>query len=246
MNILFVLDNFSLGGLQRHILALVNNLIQKKYICRIAVLGDGAATSSLDSFHIPIEFLSSNESQIDTLSALLQKNPPDILFNTGSTLLRELLKDIKLDKTAIIEFLWGDCAPQMFCWSKANQIIACNSRTKKFFGRLFPEIEDILSIIDNPITITQFPKKKIANAWREKNQISKDTFLIGALGRFTPVKRYLRLIYEIIPFLKDVANSKLVIVGSNGNDDTADWLSTYDACEQLINELGLENKIVEQ
>lgn len=110
--------------------------------------------------------------------------------------------------------------------------LACSQEASDFcFGK---NIESI--IIDNKLDGNKFVfNLSVRNKMREEYKISKDTYVLGHVGRFTPQKNQKFLIKIFYEFQKKNANSILFMIGSG---------SLQPEVINLANRYGIAKKII--
>ncbi len=241
MRILCVLDNFSLGGLQRHMIAAGKELVHRGHHFEFLLIGPGRMAPETEESQLPV-LAWKQETLSETVGPHLKKF--DLIFNTSARAFTKIL-DCCPEKIhpAVVQFCWDDVGPNILGWSRVSKIIVCNSQTRNQFINAFPKFQDRVLVLDNPVTIKTAPTSKTCAAWRRSHSIPQDAFLIGTLGRYTLAKRFTRLIKEVAPFLRSLPEAHLIIAGPTGKDDGVDWLSTYDPCAYFVEKMGLKDQV---
>lgn len=220
--IVFVINNFLVGGVERLLLDLLSHLDKNRFeIEIITVLGSGPLEKDFRSLGLPIYFAYSSN------SALPKKLPFKLywILIAPFTLLRLIIFLIKIKSDVVITSLWqadilGMIASR-FCRIKERIIIQHDVHRLSFSRRLFKKFFAFCQtthVIANSETVRKFlinywkiPPRKVVvihngiDIRRFKNgrkETNISNLVIGMIGRLEPIKGPLHLL-EALKILKD-------------------------------------------
>ena len=243
MKITHFIRNFEIGGLESVVLRLAELQVVNGYEVRIVCI-EKEQQAVLDYSATNINIVKLNKkSRLLTLIRVffeLIRNRPDVinthnfLANVYGAYVGHLLRI-----PICLTLHSGDChcpkefrRPSMFV---PHHFICVSSKIKDMLlsstdGNIN---EDLVSIINNGIDPGSFVNTELSNA-REEFEISKNTFLVGTVGRLQPIKNQKILLEAIAVLSKKNVNVHLLVIG--------DGPLRYDL-ESLSISLGIQNKV---
>ncbi len=233
---LFLLDDLGMGGLQRHFLAAAAELQSRGHKVTVAVERYGPLMDRAVELHVDVmTWLEATNTELQSGS-----NSFDVVLTAGGDNSWSICERLSIPT---LLFWWGDHRTEMFSWPSATRILACSERSAAAYSRLFPNTHAHVFTIDNPVTFLTSHPVIDAKTLKESIGIPHQAFVALSLGRFSRIKRYLRLIHEAHSFLTEHEDAYLVIAGSHG-DARSGWTSTYEACKQFRDALPYAHHII--
>ena len=114
------------------------------------------------------------------------------------------------------------------------QLIALNNHAKDMANKLFG-ISDTI-ILNNAINFEKFNVSETKEKIRESLGIERNTYLVGNIGRFFPVKNHTLMVKAFYELSKERTDAHLLFVG-DGEDQTRENIISE------INNLGIKDKV---
>ena len=252
--IVVAIPSFRIGGAERFMINLVNNLDDRKFDKTLLVINGEGAYKSLVKPNIKIIDLKKNRvskskkqiveviNQIEPdfiVSTLVHlnltilglkkkfKNNPKIIVREATNILNFINKDQKLKR------LFYKLAINKFYIKSHKVVMQCNGMKEKFIND-FSIPESKLETIYNPVDIEFINKKSlepVTDVIFEDDKIN-----LISVGRLSDEKDFPSLLkaIEILKNKKKVYNIKLNIIGDGPNRDSI---------EKLISDLNLTNEV---
>jgi glycosyltransferase involved in cell wall biosynthesis len=234
--IVFIINNFLVGGVEKLIFDIVSSLDKEKYDIKIiTVFGTGPLETSFRSLGIPIYFAGLPESFSKKLPAdfswlittffitlrvafFLFKSKPDIVISSlfqadviGMTAAKIIgVKKrilIQHDTVRFIEFI--RMVKKNFALRFATQVVSVSETVKSFLIEYFEVKEKKIVTIFNGIDYERFKKG-------EKTYSGGSMPIIGILGRLEEIKGHIYAL-EALEILKEKYRlSPIVLIGGDG------------------------------
>lgn len=246
-HIAFYLSNLKIGGVQRIVVNLANELVNRGYQIEIVLVDkSGHLIDNLDPSVSVIDLDSGRAiNSIPSLVRYLRTQNPDLLF-TGLTYLNDaaLIATI-LSRTSHRLLIsehnvktrsqrhTKEIALARILYPRADHIVAVSEGVARDITRWTPVPISSIDVIHNPIVSEELlnsSQVRPDHPWYQKS----DSPLIISAGRLIPEKDFETLIHAFDVLKRDCNDAKLVIIGDGPNRSNL---------ESLISDLGLQDSV---
>lgn len=259
ITIAFIITGLATGGAEMMLIKLLSAMDRRRFSPIIIALTGGELLTRIEALDIPIYCLNLKAGSIPITSlfrlvSLLRQLQPDILqgWMYHGNLAAQIAAAFLKKKTPILWNIRGTHTElDREKWMTATTIwlnakLSCfpikiinNSRNSAL------QHEKILGfsakntvIIPNGFDIEQFrPSSEAYQAFRKALGLSKDTVLIGVIGRYHPMKDHGNFLRAVSQVVKSHPTVRFVLAGSKVCHDNPELAS-------LIHELGLESSVI--
>lgn len=252
MNVLHVVENFGGAGLENVVKDLaIGSLdtIVKPYVCvlnRQGVCGEKAKNAGIQVFELKKKLLGKKDSEvIYSLKQIVKKLNIDLIHVHNFTPLYYVLKAFYFSNIKIIVTFHGFIdwtAKKWFFFNIAFpriKIVVVNEKMKPTYSFLGLFFRNRIKTIINGIRLDRFRKNKGGDLRRSLG-IEESTFLIGSIGRLSPVKNQILQIKTLHKLKQKIADVKLLLITGHSPD-------SCDLKKQLLkqaDELGVKDSLV--
>ncbi len=264
MKVLFYIASLGVGGAER---VVSKNAIElKNRGIEVIVLADHPVdsfiTQSLENAGVPIAYVYQKQVKNsfqkicrkiitpvisrNRIHDLLSKEKPDIVHYNSNA---KYLHFFNVDPTRILFTFHSDVERQIKIggyWNTKN--LKKYARKGMSFIALSPKMHDDITntfktdkvtIIPNGIEIQRIREEAITKPeLLEELCLPENTFLVGHVGRYHPVKNHEKLFRVFSEIYSRNQSARLVLIGS-GNNDERERINT------LISQYGIENSVIQ-
>jgi len=225
IKICYVIGTLEIGGAEKQLLKLVENIDKKIFSPVVIALRGGALK---EEFEKAVKLVVIGKRwKIDPffffkLILVIKKEKPDILHTfmfTSNTwgrlagLLSCTPVIISSERCVDIWKKWYHKLIDKFLLLFTKKVVANSSSVKNFYIKTEKIPDDKIEVIYNGIDIKQFENISYSKEKKEEFNIEKAEFIIGTGGRFTEQKGFIYLIEAIPEVLKIIPECFFIFVG---------------------------------
>jgi len=225
MHICFILPSLSIGGAEKVILQLMNNISFK--VSLILLEKDGPLEGQISSI-VSVYGLNKRNirSALFPIIKLIHQIRPDILFTTSAHInasillikfllpnnMKYIVRESNMPSVNLRNSKKALILKYLYKWSykHANAIVCPGSSIKKDLNAIVKLSDKTFSIIPNPVDTKGIRKQLKTNIYIEKNN---GCYHLLAAGSFTPQKGFDMLIEAMADLVKRIKHVRLTILG---------------------------------
>jgi glycosyltransferase involved in cell wall biosynthesis len=227
IKIVHLVDDLKVGGLERSLAIVAENLDKAKYEVSVwCLLGEGKIADELKAKGIEVKVLNfSSAHKIRSLLKLtrwLRQEKVKIVHCWGLSAgvwgrVAAVIAGV-LIRFSHVQNLYYDLVRKERCIEYilsffTTQVIACSEAAKRCLIEFIGIKAEKITTIYNSVEIQKFSPKEDAKDVRKEFNLSEEDIIIGTVSRLVPVKGHIYLLNAAIKVLKEFPRVKFLIVG---------------------------------
>lgn len=249
INVVHLVDDLKLGGLEKTLAIIVKNLDMSRYRVSIwCLISGGRIAEELKEKGVEVKILRfSISAKIRSLIRLtwrLKKEKIDILHCWGISggvwgRCAAILAGVPI-KFAHVQNLYYDLSRKARLIERllsifTDKVIACSETVSRCLIGFIGIQEHKIETIYNSVEIEKFSKIQDVQDIRREFNLSKEDIIIGTVSRLVPVKGHIYLLKSAVKVVKDFPRAKFLIIGEG---------PLKEELQNKATELGIKNNVI--